>query len=149
MFKNIYECFVFFLLFFMLFFEFSCYFHFFCRSGTECGFHLLKEHNGLEGCKWISWTLLLKLKQINPVLQSTLNASPRWIILPQNTYPEKSQKTIFEKNLAGGRCPPDPPNFGWGGVTGLAGGRQPPRPPAFCSLWRHARRPDVLRRGSM
>ena len=31
---------------------------------------------------------------------------------------------IFKKNsvLAGGRCPPDPPNFGWGG-------KAPPDPP--------------------
>ena len=29
---------------------------------------------------------------------------------------------IFEKILAGGRCPPDPPNFGWGGFA-------PPDPP--------------------
>ena len=29
---------------------------------------------------------------------------------------------LFEKILAGGRCPPDPPNFGWGGFA-------PPDPP--------------------
>ena len=46
---------------------------------------------------------------------------------------------FFEKILAGGRCPPDPPNFGWGGFAPpdppldgyWPGGCRPPDPPCF------------------
>ena len=80
-------------------------------------------------------------------IRKQLNVFTQMIPQKKSKKNRKKIRKIFEKFsvLAGGRCPPGPPNFGWGG-------RSPPDPPLpsprtprvfFFRLWRHGRRPDV------
>ena len=70
---------------------------------------------------------LVVLVQVQGVLMPPETTSPGPERVPETVYLEKIKKIfifskIFEIFLAGGRCPPDPPIFGWGG-------KAPPDPP--------------------